>query len=91
MKTRMNNAVGPQVRAKPAGRGKFLPALGALSLGAGFQAATQFFAHAFDYQAGLGAHFNHVYAPWSIVEWSSRWYAAYPDAVIEAGSVGMLV
>jgi type IV secretion system protein VirD4 len=91
MKIKMNNAVGPQVRTPNAPGGKLLPALGALSLGGGLQSATQFFAHTFNYQAKLGSHFNHVYAPWSILEWSSKWYAHYPDEVMQATSVGMMV
>lgn len=91
MKIKMNNAVGPQVRTPNAPGGKLLPALGALSLGGGLQSATQFFAHTFNYQANLGSHFNHVYAPWSILEWSSKWYAHYPDEVMQATSVGMMV
>lgn len=91
MKIKMNNAVGPQVRTKKARGGKLLPALGALSLGGGLQSATQFFAHAFNYQAKLGSHFNHVYAPWSILEWSSKWYSHYPHEIMKAASVGMIV
>jgi type IV secretion system protein VirD4 len=91
MKIRMNNAVGPQVRSKNATGGKLLPALGVLSLGGGLQSATQFFAHTFNYQANLGSHFNHVYAPWSILEWSSKWYSPYPDEFMKAASVGMMV
>ena len=91
MKIKMNNAVGPQVRTKKATSGKLLPALGALSLGGGLQSATQFFAHAFNYQAKLGNHFNHVYAPWSILEWSSKWYSHYPHEIMKAASVGMMV
>jgi type IV secretion system protein VirD4 len=56
------------------------------------QAATQFFAHTFAYHARpLGSHFNHVYAPWSILNWSSKWYSHYPDEIMKAGSMGMLV
>ena len=91
MKIKMNNAVGPQIRTKKATGGKFLPALGALSLGGGLQSATQFFAHTFNYQANLGSHFNHVYAPWSILEWSSKWYSHYPNEIMKAASVGMMV
>ncbi len=91
MKITMNNAVGPQVRTRSARGGTVLPALGALSLAAGLQSATQFFAHTFDYQARLGGHFHHVYAPWSILDWSSRWYAHYPHEIMTAASVGMMV
>lgn len=86
-----NNAVGPQVRAKKPKIRKTLPALGLLSMGAGLQAATQYFAHTFNYQAGLGAHYNHLYAPWSILQWSGKWYAQFPDDFMRAGSIGMVV
>ncbi len=53
-----NHAVGPPRLKRE--NNKLLPALGALSLAAGCQTATQFFAHAFDYQAALGAHTAHL-------------------------------
>ena len=87
----MNNAVGPQVRAADPKSGKLLPMLGALSLAGGLQAATQFFAHTFNYQTNLGAHLGYLYAPWSILNWSVRWYSLYPDEVLRAGSMGILV
>jgi type IV secretion system protein VirD4 len=91
MKIPMNNAVGPQVRTQNAPGRKLLPALGALSLAGGLQSATQYFAHNFDYQATLGSHVHHVYAPWSILEWASSWSAHYPDELMTAASVGMMV
>ena len=83
-KDRFNNAVGPQVRAEKEGPGKVIPALAVLSLGGGLQAATQFFAHDFKYQAALGAHINHIYPPWGIVQWAGKWYGQYPDAFMRA-------
>ena len=56
MKDRFNNAVGPQVRSARRGAGKAIPVLAALTLLGGFQAATQFFAHVFQYQSALGWH-----------------------------------
>ena len=91
MKDKFNNAVGPQVRAPKAKADKIIPALGVMSLVAGLQSATQFFAHDFQYQAVLGPHLNHVYAPWSILEWSSKWYSHYPNEIMKAASVGMMV
>jgi hypothetical protein len=41
MKDRFNNAVGPQLRTRKAGRGRMVPALAVLSLGGGLQMATQ--------------------------------------------------
>ena len=91
MKDQFNNAVGPQVRGSAPKAGKLIPALVVVSLAAGLQSATQFFAHDFRYQAALGRHFEHVYAPWSILQWASQWYGQYPDAIMRAGSVGMIV
>jgi type IV secretion system protein VirD4 len=91
MNDRFNNAVGPQVRTKKPGPGKVIPALAVLSLGAGLQAATQFFANDMRYQEALGAHVNHFYAPWKIIHWASTWYGHYPDAFMRAGSVGVSV
>lgn len=91
MNDRFNNAVGPQVRTKKRRRGKVIPALATLTLGGGLQAATQFFAHDMRYQAALGPHIDHVYAPWGIVQWASKWYSHYPDAFMRAGSVGVTV
>lgn len=91
MKIKMNNAVGPQVRSAKPRASKLLPALGALSMGAGLQAATQYFAHTFNYQASLGDHIGHVYAPWSILQWASKWYSHYPNEIMTAGNIGMLV
>jgi type IV secretion system protein VirD4 len=91
MKIKMNNAVGPQVRSAKPKPSKLLPTLGVLSLGGGLQAATQYFAHTFDYQASLGGHIGHIYAPWSILQWASKWYSHYPNEIMSAGSVGMLV
>ena len=90
MKPKHNNAVGPQVRGKKKGN-KLLPALGVLSLGSGLQSATQFFAYTFNYQDSLGAHVSHIYKPWSILQWGSMWYGQYPNEIMRAGSIGMLV
>ncbi|OJW51148.1 MAG: conjugal transfer protein TraG [Alphaproteobacteria bacterium 41-28] len=91
MKIKMNNAVGPKVRSARSKENKLLPMLGVLSLSAGLQSATQFFAHTFNYQASLGANIAHVYLPWSILQWSVKWYSLYPDEVMRASSMGLLV
>ena len=62
-----------------------------MTLGGGLQAATQYFAHDMRYQAALGPHINHIYAPWGIVQWAAKWYHHYPDAFMRAGSVGVTV
>jgi type IV secretion system protein VirD4 len=91
MKDRFNNSVGPQVRLQGNGASKAIPVLAVLTLGAGFQAATQYFAHDMRYQAALGSNAGHIYPPWGIVEWAGRWYQQYPDAFMHAGSIGMTV
>jgi len=91
MEIKMNNAVGPQARSAKPKASKLLPTLGVLSLAGGLQAATQYFAHTFDYQASLGDHIGHIYTPWSILQWASKWYSLYPNEIMSAGGVGMLV
>ena len=91
MTDRFNNAVGPQVRARKARAGKTIPMLATLTLGAGLQAATQFFAHDMRYQAALGVHIHQVYPPWGIIQWAGKWYQQYPDAFMRAGSIGISV
>ncbi|MDF7677043.1 type IV secretory system conjugative DNA transfer family protein [Neisseriaceae bacterium ESL0693] len=91
MKIKMNNAVGPQMRsAKPKSR-KLLPILAFLSLVSGLIAATQYFAYTFDYHASLGSHIGHIYTPWSILQWASKWYSYYPSEIMKAGSIGVVV
>jgi hypothetical protein len=91
MNDRFNNAVGPQVRAKKKGPGKVIPALAVVTMGAGLQAATQFFANDMRYQDALGPHINHYYPTWGIIQWASKWYSQYPDAFMRAGSMGVSV
>ena len=90
-KDKYNNAVGPQIRAKKPPLGMLMPilALGFVVLGLG--AATQFFAYDFQYQASLGQHINHIYEPWKILIWATKWYQTYPDAFMRAGSIGVLI
>jgi len=91
MSERFNNAVGPQVRVAKKGPGKTIPILATLSMGAGLQAATQLFAHDMQYQATLGVHDHHMYPPWAILNWAAKWYGAYPDAIMRAGSLGITI
>ena len=56
----------------------------------GFQAATQYFAHKFNYQPQLGAHFNTIYEPWAILVWADKWYGQYPNIFELAASIGVL-
>lgn len=90
-KQKRNNAVGPQVRELQAKRSKLIPSLTITSLATGLACSTQYFARMFDYHPALGAHFQHIYVPWKILEWAAKWHERYPDALVRAGSVGMLV
>ena len=91
MKDRFNNAVGPQVRTRATGPGRAVPALAVLSLASGLQAATQSFAGHFQYQAALGSHVAQLYPPWRILQWAAKWHAHVPDALLQAGSAGIVV
>lgn len=91
MKSKINNAVGPQVRSNKKAKKGLYPSLAAISVFAGLQSATQFFADKYNYHESLGANYNHVYLPWSIIKWASNWYSHYPDEFIKAGSVGVAV
>ena len=91
MRDRFNNAVGPQVRAKKRQRNLAIPALAFVSMGAGLQVATQFFAHDMRYQAALGANIAQIYPPWGILQWAGKWFQQYPDAFMHAGGIGITV
>ena len=84
------NKVGPQTRARTK-KNPLYPILATLSLIAGMQAATQMFAHIFQYQSNLGQHIAHIYAPWSVLSWASQWGHLYPQEFVRAGSVGLVI
>jgi type IV secretion system protein VirD4 len=54
-------------------------------------AATQYFAHAFQYHAALGANLGHLYAPWKVLQWVGEWGNRHAPQFTLAGSVGMMV
>ena len=86
--TKDNNRFG-----KDAGADKNKRMVGFLAiifLVGGFQVATQYFAHKFNYQPQLGAHFNHIYEPWAILVWADKWYDNYPAIFDMAASIGVL-
>ena len=56
----------------------------------GFQVATQYFAHQFNYQPQLGAHFFNIYEPWSILVWAVKWYDQYSGIFDLAAGFGIL-
>lgn len=91
MSAKLNAQIGPQTKRKEETKNKVLvPALGVASLLGGLQMATQYFAHSFGYQSGLGGNLAGVYPPWGILQWAHKWYGSYPDQIMEAGSLGML-
>ncbi len=91
MKEKANNAVGPQTRRKSGGKDKVVPLVASLSLVAGAQAATQYFAHTFHYQATLGANIHRIYAPWAILQWYSKWGDQFHHYFFAASSIGAMV
>ncbi|WP_262966117.1 type IV secretory system conjugative DNA transfer family protein [Methylobacter psychrophilus] len=91
MKDRFNNAVGPQVRIDKPKSGKIIPVLAVVSLLAGLQSATQFFASEFGYQTQLGAHYQHIYPPWGILLWTYKWGGLFQASMMKAGGVGITV
>jgi len=82
-----NNTGNPKLPAK--GR-RLLVLLVLLSLLAGLQAATQFFAFNVNYHATLGANLKGLYTPWSILLWAGQWYNQYPEPFMKAAAIGML-
>lgn len=91
MSSKRNNAVGPQVRAKPAKQNRpLLFALFVTSIVAALWIATQTFAAMFQYHSSLGPNVRHAYAPWKIVEWAQAWGQVYPQQFMRAGGYGML-
>jgi type IV secretion system protein VirD4 len=53
-------------------------------------AATQYFAHAFQYHVALGAHLGHLYAPWKVLQWAGEWGSRNASQFTMAGSVGIM-
>ncbi|EME2526601.1 type IV secretory system conjugative DNA transfer family protein [Yersinia enterocolitica] len=91
MTTKSNSAVGPQTKASRTKKSKLVPMLAITSLAAGVQAATQYFAYAFNYQSVLGSNLNQIYPPWAIYTWWDKWHDIYPTYFTTAGSVGTMV
>jgi len=89
MKDKFNNAVGPQVRVDKPKAGKIIPVLAVVFMLAGLQSATQFFASEFGYQPQLGAHYQHIYTPWSILIWTYKWWGHFQVSIMKAAGVGM--
>ena len=91
MKDKFNNAVGPQVRVDKPKAGQLIPVLAIVFMLAGLQSATQFFAHEYGYPSQLGPHYQHLYAPWSILLWAYQWWGLFQLSLMRAAAVGMTV
>jgi type IV secretion system protein VirD4 len=78
---------GPQAYTPKTKASNTIPVLGVVSFLAILQCVTQFFAHEFQYQSALGAHMRQLFAPWSMLRWAGRWYAAYTDTFMRTGYV----
>ena len=90
MKPGPNNGIGLPIRANTANRPFLMAALFLLVLALSLAAATQYFAHAFQYHAALGAHQNFLYVPWKILEWAKLWPDRYGNEFSMAGSVATM-
>ena len=93
MKAGKTLAVGPQIRQSDRRRKTILPMLAIVVLLAiaGLQAATQYFAYSFSYHPSLGGSIQRIYAPWSIIEWGTKWSEKYPVELMQAGGVGVFI
>ena len=77
--SRLNNAVGPQVRAKTKKANYKLSLLILLTvLIVSLQFSTQFLAYKFHHQAILGFSFKGLYMPWQSILWWFKWHTFYP-------------
>ena len=90
MKRGPNNGIGLPIRANTTNRPFLMGALLLLVLISSLAAATQYFAHTFQYHAALGAHQNFLYAPWKILEWAKLWPDRYGNEFSMAGSVATM-
>lgn len=91
LSTKRNNRVGPQTDVSESDYGNAIHAgLAILSLIVGLQVATQYFAHAFNYQAQLGGNWNGLYLPWEIITWGAKWYERFPREFTVAGSLAIM-
>ncbi len=90
MRPGLTNESGLPIRADTANRPILMAALFLLVLVLSLAAATQYFAHAFQYHAALGAHQNFLYAPWKILEWAKLWPDRYGNEFSMAGSIALM-
>lgn len=92
MKEKSNNAVGPQIReSRTKKTNPLIPMLALISMMAGLQTATQYFAYLFNHPPVLGQSFNHLYLPWAILFWYAQWGERFYAEFFEAGSIGTMI
>lgn len=90
MNIKSQPTTGPQVQKRPTKK-VLVPLLVVISLGAGLQVATQHFAYSFHYSKGLGASWERLYLPWSIITWWQDWHAMYTRQLTASGSLGTMI
>lgn len=85
-KDNVNNAIGPQVRAKKQSKPKLMMLVYVfLAFLISLQFATQFVAYQLSYHASLGSSLAHFYPTWDFILWSSKWAGDYPS-IFKAGA-----
>ncbi|HFA2399100.1 TPA: type IV secretory system conjugative DNA transfer family protein [Neisseria gonorrhoeae] len=91
-KNKRNNAVGHQNQAQATGSGRLVNFIClVLVLLAGMGAATQYFAHQFQYHSQLGYGIGKFYMPWSILIWYGKWHGRYEQQFMTAFSIMLIV
>lgn len=78
--SKLNKAIGPQVRQKPHNQMNLFIALWVfVCLLISMQIATQYAAYKLHYHASLGFSLAHVYLPWQVFGWNAQYHNYYPD------------
>lgn len=102
-KERPNNAVGHQSQQNANKQGRMADVILLLvTILVGLSAATQYFAHQFNYQEALGYNIGGVYMPWSILIWYGKYASPKHNEtfmmafgimtmVIAAGMIGLMI
>lgn len=91
-KNKRNNAVGHQNQAQATGSGRLVNFIClVLVLLVGMGAATQYFAHQFQYHSQLGYGIGKFYMPWSILIWYGKWHGRYEQQFMTAFSIMLMV
>ena len=91
-KNKRNNAVGHQNQVQTTGNGRLVNFIClVLVLLAGMGAATQYFAHQFQYHSQLGYGIGKFYMPWNILIWYGKWHGRYEQQFMMAFSIMLMV